>query len=278
MSKVFLYSRVSTSDQTLAQQERAVFEWLDHHGMSVDEIISDEGVSGGVGYADRKLGKELLPKMAAGDVLIVSEISRLGRSMFDLSKFIHEELKPRKIRLIVANMGLDLRCDNLKAVDELILQNFSFAAQLEKQLISARTKSALAVKKAQGVKLGGAAEKFIERYRLKPIEEIERINKKKAATKVRNHHESIAFNVMKKITCKLFPDYTQSDDTKKWRWSHINFSQPGTSDTFLEYMREYKEMDSTGKLFNNWDFCNDIEKCRKKLHPYFQSFRKSCNK
>jgi DNA invertase Pin-like site-specific DNA recombinase len=101
MSKIFLYSRVSTSQQTLEQQERTAYEWLDSHHMKVDEVVSDEGVSGGVSYADRKLGKELLPKTENGDMIIVSEISRLGRSMYDLSKLIHKELKPRKLRLVV---------------------------------------------------------------------------------------------------------------------------------------------------------------------------------
>ena len=74
MCRVFLYSRVSTSNQTLAQQERTVYEWLKVHNMKVDEIVSDEGVSGGVSYADRNLGKVLLPKTQEGDMIIVSEI------------------------------------------------------------------------------------------------------------------------------------------------------------------------------------------------------------
>ena len=113
MAKVYLYSRVSTDQQTLVQQERTVYEWLNAHNMEVDEVVSDMGVSGGVSFADRNLGKVLLPKMQEGDMIIVSEISRLGRSMYDLSKLIHTELKPRKLRLVVVSMGIDLRCDKL---------------------------------------------------------------------------------------------------------------------------------------------------------------------
>lgn len=98
--------------------------------------------------------------MRAGDILIVSEISRLGRSMYDLSKLINNELKERKIRLVIVSMGIDLRCDKLTAIDELILNNFAFAAQLEKQLIKERTISALKVKKQQGVKLGRASDNY----------------------------------------------------------------------------------------------------------------------
>lgn len=158
--KVYLYSRISTSQQTLEQQERTALEWLTSHKLNVDEVVSDEGVSGGVGYSDRNLGKILIPKMKSGDLLIVSEISRLGRSMFDLSKLINTELKQRGIRLVIVSMGIDLRCDRLTAIDELILNNFAFAAQLEKQLIKERTTSALQVKKQQGVKFGRANESY----------------------------------------------------------------------------------------------------------------------
>lgn len=124
MCRVFLYSRVSTSQQTLEQQERTAYEWLKAHHMTVDEVVSDEGISGGVSYADRNLGKVLLPKTKEGDMIIVSEISRLGRSMFNLSELIHKELKPRKIRLVCCNMGIDLNCAKMTAIDELIISNF----------------------------------------------------------------------------------------------------------------------------------------------------------
>ena len=154
--KVYLYSRISTDKQTLSQQERTAYEWLNSHNMKVDEVVSDEGVSGGVSYTNRKLGLVLIPKLKPNDLLIVSEISRLGRSMYDLSKLINTDLKERKIRLVIVSMGIDLRCDKMTAIDELILNNFAFAAQLEKQLIKERTISALQVKKTQGVKFGRA--------------------------------------------------------------------------------------------------------------------------
>jgi DNA invertase Pin-like site-specific DNA recombinase len=72
--------------------------------------------------------------------------------MFNISELIHKELKPRKIRLVCVNMGIDLNCAKMTAIDELIISNFSFAAQLEKQLISERTRSALCIKKAYGIK------------------------------------------------------------------------------------------------------------------------------
>lgn len=147
MNKVIIYARVSTSKQTLEQQERTVFEWLKAHNMQHTHTISDEGVSGGVSYKDRNLGKQVIPMLERGDMLIVSEISRLGRSMSDINKLVSDELKPRGVRLVVVQMGIDLDCANIKALDEMLLFAFSFAAQLEKELIQNRTQSAIEVRK-----------------------------------------------------------------------------------------------------------------------------------
>lgn len=144
--KVFEYNRVSTSSQEVAQQHNTVQEFVNSKGWLITESISDEGVSGGVSYKDRNLYK-LIQRMSEGDVLIVAEISRLGRSMSDLNKLVNDELKPRKLRLIIVKMGLDLDCSNLKAIDEMILFAFGFASQIEKEMIVERTQSALDVRK-----------------------------------------------------------------------------------------------------------------------------------
>ena len=147
--RVYLYSRVSTDKQTLAQQEKTAYDWLSSHHLSVSEVISDENVSGNVSYKDRNLGKILIPKLKQNDILIVSEISRLGRSMYDLNVLINDSLKPRKVRLIIASMGIDLNCNELKAMDQLILNNFGFAAQVEIELNHDRTSQAMKVRKKQ---------------------------------------------------------------------------------------------------------------------------------
>lgn len=153
--KIYLYSRVSTDQQTLDQQERTAVEWLTAHSMQVDEIISDEGVSGKISYKERSLGRTLIPRLQPGDLLIVSEISRLGRSMADLSLLINTDLKERRVRLVIVSMGIDLDCNNLTAMDQLILSNFAFAGQLERELISSRTQSALDVRRGLLEKNGG---------------------------------------------------------------------------------------------------------------------------
>ena len=150
----YAYIRFSTDKQDETQQVQAIHEWSQPRGIVIDVIETDEGVSGGISYRDRKL-YSMVNKMRKGDVLIVSEISRLGRSMSDLNKLINDELKPRGVRLIVIKMGLDLDCANLKAIDEMIFFAFSFAAQVEKEMIQQRTKSALDARKEILEKEGG---------------------------------------------------------------------------------------------------------------------------
>jgi DNA invertase Pin-like site-specific DNA recombinase len=248
-----LYSRVSTDQQTLAQQERTVYEWLNAHHMKVDRVVSDEGVSGGVSYADRKLGKELLPMTVEGDMIIVSEISRLGRSMFDLSKLIHTELKPRKLRLVVVSMGIDLNCAKMTAIDELILNNFSFAAQLEKQLISERTLSALAVKKKQGVKLGAASPIYQERYKLKSSEERVMIHRKKGVVKNARFLQKKDTVAFLKVLTKVFPEACVGEPTE-WKWNLIN-TKEASREKIIEVMNTFKEIDPT--LFPKWNLSGD---------------------
>ena len=151
---VYSYIRFSTSHQDDLQQQQAIRSWAEPRGIKVDEFVKDEGISGGVSYKDRNLYK-LVRKLKAGDVLIVSEISRLGRSMSDLNLLITQELKPRKVRLVCIKLNLDLDCANIKAIDEMLLFSFSFAAQLEKELIQARTQSAIDARKEAIKKEGG---------------------------------------------------------------------------------------------------------------------------
>lgn len=272
MCRVFLYSRVSTSQQTLAQQERTAYEWLNAHNMKVDEVISDEGVSGGVSYEDRNLGKILLPKTREGDMIIVSEISRLGRSMFNLSELIHKELKPRKIRLVCVNMGIDLNCAKMTAIDELIISNFSFAAQLEKQLISERTLSALEVKRKQGIKFGAASDKYKANRAKKDKNILKYEYMEKGRMKRERWQSKKETQMFAQIIKKEFPDHCTDEDILKWEWLGINCKRPHL-DRMLASMAEYKSIDSS--LFRKWKFEEGIEANAQSLRSYMQRFKRS---
>lgn len=240
--------------------------------MKVDEIISDEGVSGGVSYADRNLGKKLLPMMTEGDALIVSEVSRLGRSMFDLSKLIHDELKPRKLRLIVVGMGIDLNCANITPIDQLILSNFSFAAELEKHLIRERTLSALQVKKQQGVKLGAASEKYKENMKNKDKDELVAMFKERGRCKKTRWKEKKDNVVFRRILHSVFPDATEDENPSNWKWGCISMRN-GNRDKVIRMMMDFKSID--GNLFKKWNFDIDRNRLTSNLCAYISTFKRS---
>lgn len=274
MCKVFLYSRVSTSQQTLAQQERTAYEWLNAHHMKVDEVVSDEGVSGGVSYAERNLGKILLPKTHEGDMIIVSEISRLGRSMFNLSELIHKELKPRKIRLVCVNMGIDLNCSKMTAIDELIISNFSFAAQLEKQLISERTLSALEVKRKQGVKFGAASPVFQANRAKKDKDVLLNQYNKMGNTKRTRFQESKRTQAFLRILQQIFPDATTNEDPHKWEWKLIT-TKGDNKDNILKMMKTMRDLDDSGHLWHKWDFDADERLQQQRLAAHMHSIKRT---
>lgn len=140
---VYLYSRVSTSEQDLTQQRYKVQTYLDSKGLTLTGEIADKDVSGyKVSYKNRGLAN-LIDMMQEGDCLICSELSRLARTMSDINKLINDDLKPRKLRLIIVSMGIDLDCSRMKAIDELILTNIAFSAQVEAEMIQSRTQAAL---------------------------------------------------------------------------------------------------------------------------------------
>lgn len=150
----YAYLRYSTSHQDEIQQKFALDEYAAQHGITIDDLVKDEGISGGVSYRDRNLYK-LVMKMKPGDVLITTEISRLGRAMSDISKLLNDELKPRKVRLVIIKSGIDVDCSNLRAQDDFLFSALSFAAQLEKEMIQQRTRSAIDARKDLIEKDGG---------------------------------------------------------------------------------------------------------------------------
>lgn len=151
---VYAYIRYSTDRQDEQQQINIIHNYLSKNNMQVDSYVYDKGISGGKSYKDRSLF-QLVQNMKEGDTLIVSEVSRIGRSMSDLNKLVSDELKPRKTKLIVVSMNLELDCYSMKAIDEMILFSFSFGAQLEREMIKDRVKSALEARKKSGKEIGG---------------------------------------------------------------------------------------------------------------------------
>jgi len=151
MGKVVAYLRTSTDKQDLNNQKLEVLEYARRKKIHIDDFIAIS-ISSRKSPRDRRL-EELVAQLHAGDTLIVTELSRLGRSTGEVITLI-DTLLAAGIGVVVIrqNLGLDHTRDDLQSITMITM--LSLFAQLERLMISQRTKEALAAKKAQGVVLG----------------------------------------------------------------------------------------------------------------------------
>ncbi len=150
MGKTYAYLRTSTDKQDLNNQKLEILEYARRHELKVDEFVE-------IAMSSRKTPKqrrieELLTKLETADTLIISELSRVGRSTAEVIGLINE-LIARHIRIIIIKQGLDIK-KNHDLQSKVMITLFSLFAELERDLISLRTKEALAAKRSQGIRLG----------------------------------------------------------------------------------------------------------------------------
>lgn len=124
-----LYLRVSTEEQGYEQQRNTINKYMDSHGISQDDIANEcvEKISGRVKHTERKLSK-LLKKCASGDKLLVSELSRLGRSMNDLNNIVTECCE-HGVDIIQCKDGMTV--ENRTIGGKALLFALSLAAEIE---------------------------------------------------------------------------------------------------------------------------------------------------
>lgn len=147
-SMTYGYIRVSTDRQTVENQRFEILEFAKRNSLSVDSWI-EETASGTVTPEHRALGK-LLASAKKGDLIICSELSRLGRSLFMIMSILNK-LMEKNVRVWTIKDGYRLGDDIQSKV---LAFAFGLSAEIERNLISQRTKEALERKKAEGQKLG----------------------------------------------------------------------------------------------------------------------------
>ena len=145
---VYGYIRVSTDRQTVENQRFEINNYCKSHKLKINEFIF-ETISGTREYTKRKLGK-LLSKLQKDDVLIASELSRLGRSLFMIMTILNICMT-KGVKVITIKDGFELQ-DDIES--KVLAFAFGLSAEIERQLISQRTKEALNRLKSEGVKLG----------------------------------------------------------------------------------------------------------------------------
>ena len=145
---VYGYIRVSTDKQTVDNQRFEIERFCSHNNLAIDKWI-EETISG-VQLPEKRLLGSLLDGTKTGDLIICSELSRLGRSMFMIMSILNFLiLNGVKIWTIKDNYRLD---DDIQA--KILAFAFGLSAEIERSLISQRTKEALTRKRSEGVKLG----------------------------------------------------------------------------------------------------------------------------
>ena len=142
------YIRVSSDKQTVENQRFEINKFCGREKMNIDGWIQ-ETISGTKSYNKRELGK-LLDKVQKDDIIICTELSRLGRNLFMIMEILNLCMtKECKVWTIKDNYRLG---DDIQS--KVLAFAFGLSAEIERNLISQRTKEALARKKAEGVTLG----------------------------------------------------------------------------------------------------------------------------
>lgn len=163
IQRTVAYLRVSTAEQDLEKNKADILHLANDKGLGHVEWV-EETASSRIGWKKRRLG-HLLAELNAGDNLIVSELSRLGRSMLECMEILAiASQQDIHIYAVKGNWQLD---DSIQS--KIVAMAFAMAAEIERDLISQRTKEALAARKRAGVKLGrpkGVGKSKLDKHRV----------------------------------------------------------------------------------------------------------------
>jgi DNA invertase Pin-like site-specific DNA recombinase len=149
MSKTIAYLRASTDKQDLNNQKLEILEFARKKELRVDEFVE-------ITISSRKTSKqrridEVVERLTDSGTLLVTELSRLGRSTAEVIDLVNA-LIARNIRIVVLKQNLDIAKHDMNS--KIVITLFSLFAELERDLISLRTKEALKAKRLQGITLG----------------------------------------------------------------------------------------------------------------------------
>lgn len=195
MTRNIAYLRVSTIDQDLEKNKAQILHLANDKNLGKVEFV-EEKVSGRVNWRERKIG-EIIHQLSAGDSVLLSEFSRLGRSMLECMEIIAIATQ-KGIKMYTVKGGWQLD-DTIQS--KVMAMVFSMVAEIERDLISKRTKEALQTKKANGVKLGrpkGTGKSKLDIYKVEIEALIKNGSTKKFIAKRYGTSESNLFNWLSK--------------------------------------------------------------------------------
>ena len=257
------YIRVSTQRQGksglgLDAQRKMCADFITaNNGIQTSEFVDVESGT----HRDRKGLQNAIAYCKKNDCgLVIAKLDRLARDV--------------EFCFRVVNTGIDIHFCDFPTMNTLLLGVFASVAQYERELTSDRTKKALAVKKAQGAKLGASNEKYRLNYDMKSETIKKEESMKRGITKSRRVIENRDTQAMFRIIKRVFPKYTEGTPNK-WRWTMIG-TRNGAWETIVQMMQDFKEMDESGATFHKWDFASmtDRRKSQQKIGAYIKSIEK----
>jgi putative DNA-invertase from lambdoid prophage Rac len=173
---IYAYMRVSTPQQTVDNQHYALLHFADQRGFRIDQWITETS-SGAKAYTERVLGP-LVAQLRAQDTLVVTEVSRLGRRLIDIVQLLYV-LMEKQVTVLSIKEGLEMG-DSLNA--KVLAFAFGLAVDIERSLIAARTREALARRRQEGQRLGRPPGRLSHQTKLTGRdEEIQMLLQKKVA-------------------------------------------------------------------------------------------------
>lgn len=261
MKQYATYLRVSTQRQGAqglgisAQRNMCENFIKQNKGEQVQEFMDVESGT----HRDRKgLWQAIDYCKKNGCGLVIAKLDRLARDV--------------EFTFKVINTGIDIHFTDMPVVNSMILGVFAAVAQYEREMVSTRTKQALAVKKAQGFKLGASSDKYKETRAKRNKKELKECFVERGKLKTEHYLEGRDQQAFLKAIKRVFPDHTTDENPKMWEWKGIR-CRCGYTAKLIEVMRDFKEMDSDGSLFKKWDFSDD--KSVPRLRAYLQHFKAS---
>ena len=156
----YAYIRVSTNYQTVQNQKLAIREYARYHRLHKIQWVA-ETISGTKNLEKRKLGK-LLESVSTGDTIIVTELSRLGRSLMMILNVL-QSLLEKGVMVIAIKEGYELG-DNIQS--KVLAFAFGLSAEIERTLLSERTKQGLERARKQGKQIGRRPGQKPKKYKL----------------------------------------------------------------------------------------------------------------
>ena len=145
----YAYLRVSTDRQDVANQRHGILEYANTHGLAPIQFVED-ATSGRVAWRERAIGQLLTAMAHAGDVVIFAEVSRMARSTLQVLEMLEMGMA-RELHMHIAKQRMILDGSLNSRIAATVL---GLAAEIERELIAARTREALAKRKAEGKPLG----------------------------------------------------------------------------------------------------------------------------